>query len=129
VVKNVAGVFSLVIDEDTTPSDTIVAGSTTWNDVAGNVTIAPNNQVTFGASVNGAPATTSDTAVVRDDGATILAVGGARRVCVEAEDGIAFATRIAFSLSCDHRAIDGATGAKFLAALKTLIEEPKRLFG
>ncbi|MBX9735602.1 MAG: DUF11 domain-containing protein [Phycisphaerales bacterium] len=76
VVKNVAGVYSLVIDEDTTPSDTIVSGSATWNDVAGNVTIAPNNQVTFSAAVNGAPATTSDNATVRDDGATALAVEG-----------------------------------------------------
>ncbi len=78
VVKNVGGVFSLVIDEDTTPSSTIVAGSTTWNDIAGNVTIspAPGNLVTFNATVNDAPATTLDSALVRDDGAVALAVEG-----------------------------------------------------
>jgi uncharacterized repeat protein (TIGR01451 family) len=76
VVKNVGGVYSLVIDEDTTPTGGVIAGSTTWNDVAGNVTIAPNNQVTFTATVNDAPATTSDNATVRDDGATALAVEG-----------------------------------------------------
>ncbi len=76
VVKNVAGVNTLVIDEDTTPSDTIITGSTTWNDVSGNVNMLPNNQVAFNSAVNGAPATTSDNAVVRDDGATAMAIEG-----------------------------------------------------
>jgi pyruvate dehydrogenase E2 component (dihydrolipoamide acetyltransferase) len=31
------------------------------------------------------------------------------------------------SLSCDHRAIDGAVGAKFMADLRGLIETPERL--
>jgi pyruvate dehydrogenase E2 component (dihydrolipoamide acetyltransferase) len=36
---------------------------------------------------------------------------------------------MALSLSVDHRAIDGAAGAKFMATLKGLIEAPEGLFG
>ena len=41
---------------------------------------------------------------------------------------IAFETRISFTLSVDHRAIDGAAGAQFLQTLKELIEKPEGLF-
>jgi pyruvate dehydrogenase E2 component (dihydrolipoamide acetyltransferase) len=69
-------------------------------------------------------------AIINPPQGAILAVGGTRRVWAEQEDGSgAFETRIGFTLSCDHRAIDGAVGAKFLAALKRLIEDPEELFG
>ncbi|WP_296678912.1 2-oxo acid dehydrogenase subunit E2 [Novosphingobium sp.] len=68
-------------------------------------------------------------AVINPPQGAILAVGRARREAVETADGdLAFATRIALSLSVDHRAIDGAEGAKFLATLKSLIEYPESLF-
>jgi len=35
---------------------------------------------------------------------------------------------ISLTLSVDHRAIDGAAGAQFLATLKSLIEDPEQLF-
>jgi pyruvate dehydrogenase E2 component (dihydrolipoamide acetyltransferase) len=68
-------------------------------------------------------------AIINPPQGAILAVGAARRVCVEDGEGVAFQTRIAFSLSCDHRAIDGATGAAFLKAFRALVEAPARLFG
>jgi pyruvate dehydrogenase E2 component (dihydrolipoamide acetyltransferase) len=69
-------------------------------------------------------------AIINPPQGAILAVGGTRRVWAEQQDGSgAFETRIGFTLSCDHRAIDGAVGAKFLAALKRLIEDPEELFG
>lgn len=69
-------------------------------------------------------------AIINPPQAAILAVGAARREPVETADGdIAFATRIALTLSVDHRAVDGAAGAKFLATLKGLIEAPESLFG
>jgi len=41
------------------------------------------------------------------------------------KDGaIAIATVMSCTLSCDHRAVDGAVGAQFLAAFKKLIEDP-----
>ncbi len=69
-------------------------------------------------------------AIINPPQAAILAVGATRRVFAEQAGGSgAFETGIALSLSCDHRAIDGATGAKFMAALKGMIEQPTRLFG
>ncbi len=35
--------------------------------------------------------------------------------------------RMAVTLSCDHRAVDGATGARFLEALRSFMEKPVRL--
>ena len=53
----------------------------------------------------------------------------ANRVACEYDDGsIGFETRIGLTLSVDHRAIDGATGAQFLATFKNLIEAPEQLF-
>ncbi len=68
-------------------------------------------------------------AIINPPQGAILAVGAAQRQPVEtAGGGVAFETRIAFTLSVDHRAIDGAAGAQFLQTLKTLIEEPQGLF-
>ncbi len=41
------------------------------------------------------------------------------------KDGaLAVATVMSCTLSCDHRAVDGAVGAQFLAAFKKLVEDP-----
>lgn len=68
-------------------------------------------------------------AIINPPQGAILAVGGAQRQPVETAAGdIAFETRISFTLSVDHRAIDGAGGAQFLQTLKALIENPEGLF-
>ena len=68
------------------------------------------------------------TAIINPPHATILAVGAARRQAVEQEDGgVAFASMLSVTLSCDHRVLDGALGAELLAAIKTLIELPVSL--
>ncbi|MDT0509958.1 2-oxo acid dehydrogenase subunit E2 [Novosphingobium sp. MMS21-SN21R] len=68
-------------------------------------------------------------AIINPPQGAILAVGGLNRVAVEAENGdIAFESRISFTLSVDHRAIDGAAGAQFLQSLKGLLEGPEGLF-
>jgi pyruvate dehydrogenase E2 component (dihydrolipoamide acetyltransferase) len=68
------------------------------------------------------------TAIINPPHATILAVGAARRQAVEKEDGgVAFASMLSVTLSCDHRVLDGALGAELLAAIKTLIEVPVSL--
>lgn len=68
-------------------------------------------------------------AIINPPQGAILAVGAAQRQPVETDDGdIAFETRISFTLSVDHRAIDGAAGAEFLQTFKTLIEQPEGLF-
>jgi pyruvate dehydrogenase E2 component (dihydrolipoamide acetyltransferase) len=64
-------------------------------------------------------------AIINPPQATILAVGAARRQAVEKPDGgVAFASMLTATLSCDHRAVDGALGAELLAAIKALIETP-----
>jgi pyruvate dehydrogenase E2 component (dihydrolipoamide acetyltransferase) len=64
-------------------------------------------------------------AIINPPHATILAVGASRRVPVEAEDGsVRFTTQMTVTVSCDHRAVDGALGAKLLAAFKTILEKP-----
>ena len=67
-------------------------------------------------------------AIINPPQCAILAVGTKRTVWTQEGDGGVFANYISCSLSCDHRAIDGALGAAFLKSLKTLIETPQRLF-
>jgi pyruvate dehydrogenase E2 component (dihydrolipoamide acetyltransferase) len=64
-------------------------------------------------------------AIINPPHATILAVGGVRRQAVETEDGgVAFASLMTVTLSCDHRVVDGALGAELLAAFKDIVEKP-----
>jgi pyruvate dehydrogenase E2 component (dihydrolipoamide acetyltransferase) len=64
-------------------------------------------------------------AVINPPQATILAVGAARRQAVETADGgVAFASVMSVTLSCDHRVVDGALGAELLAAFKQFVEQP-----
>jgi pyruvate dehydrogenase E2 component (dihydrolipoamide acetyltransferase) len=64
-------------------------------------------------------------AIINPPHATILAVGAARRQAVEKPDGgVAFASMLAVTLSCDHRVLDGTVGAELLAAFKAFVEMP-----
>jgi pyruvate dehydrogenase E2 component (dihydrolipoamide acetyltransferase) len=65
------------------------------------------------------------TAIINPPHATILAVGAARRQAVEKPDGgVAFASFLTVTLSCDHRVLDGASGARLLATIKDYLESP-----
>src|SRR5437660_72224 len=66
-------------------------------------------------------------AIINPPEGAILAVGSVRRVPVVTDDGLGVGRRMALTLSCDHRVMDGAMGAKFLQDVKRLIEEPLRL--
>lgn len=66
-------------------------------------------------------------AIINPPQSAILAVGAGVRAPVVADDGIAVATQLALVLSVDHRAIDGALAARWMAALVRAIEEPLRL--
>jgi pyruvate dehydrogenase E2 component (dihydrolipoamide acetyltransferase) len=64
-------------------------------------------------------------AIINPPHATILAIGAARRQAVETKaGGVAFASMLSVTLSCDHRVVDGALGAKLLAAFKAFLETP-----
>jgi pyruvate dehydrogenase E2 component (dihydrolipoamide acetyltransferase) len=66
-------------------------------------------------------------AIINPPQATILAVGAATRRPVVVGEEIRIGTRMDCTLSCDHRVVDGALGARLLAAFRDLIEQPLRL--
>lgn len=68
---------------------------------------------------------TSFQAVINAPEAAILAVGASERRAIETKEGtVAFGDFLSLSLACDHRVIDGATGAKFLVTLAQYLENP-----
>jgi pyruvate dehydrogenase E2 component (dihydrolipoamide acetyltransferase) len=64
------------------------------------------------------------TAVINPPHATILAVGTGEERAIVRDGKIEAAMMMSVTLSCDHRAVDGALGAELLVAFKTLIENP-----
>jgi len=66
-------------------------------------------------------------AIINPPEGAILAVGSVRRVPVVTDEGLGVGRRMALTISCDHRVMDGAMGARFLQDVKKLLEEPLRL--
>lgn len=66
-------------------------------------------------------------AIINPPQACILAVGAGEKRPVVKYDALVVATVMSCTLSADHRAVDGAVGARFLEAFKSLIEDPLRL--
>jgi pyruvate dehydrogenase E2 component (dihydrolipoamide acetyltransferase) len=67
------------------------------------------------------------TAIINPPDACILAVGGISQVPVVKNGQVVPGNVMKLTLSCDHRVVDGATGAAFLQTLKSLLEEPLRM--
>ena len=67
------------------------------------------------------------TAIINPPNACILAIGATRDVPVVKDGAVVPGQRMTLTLSCDHRVVDGATGAAFLADVKALLEEPMRM--
>jgi pyruvate dehydrogenase E2 component (dihydrolipoamide acetyltransferase) len=67
------------------------------------------------------------TAVINPPEAGILAVGRIVQKAVVYEGQLAARRRLRLTMSCDHRVIDGATGAQFLKTLKAMLENPLAL--
>jgi len=65
--------------------------------------------------------------VINPPEGAILAVGRVREEPVVSEGQVRAGKRLAMTLSCDHRVIDGAVGAAFLAELRGLLEHPMRI--
>ncbi len=63
-------------------------------------------------------------AVINPPQAGILAIGAGEQRAVVKNGQVTVANVMSVTLSADHRAIDGAVGAEFIAAFKKLIEEP-----
>lgn len=67
------------------------------------------------------------TAIINPPDSCILAVGGISQVPVVKNGQVVPGNVMKVTLSCDHRSVDGATGAAFLQTLKSLLEEPVRM--
>ncbi len=67
------------------------------------------------------------TAIINPPDACILAVGGIADVPVVRDGAVVPGKVMKLTLSCDHRAVDGATGAAFLQEVKSLLEHPVRM--
>ena len=67
------------------------------------------------------------TAIINPPDACILAVGGIAQEPVVKGGQVVPGNVMNVTLSCDHRVVDGATGAAFLQTLKSLLEEPLRM--
>ena len=94
------------------------AGGLTSDDLAGG-TFSVSNLGMFGIE--------SFDAVINPPQAAILAVGAITDRAVRVDGRIDLQPAMSVTLSCDHRAIDGAAGARYLAALKDLLENPVSL--
>ena len=82
---------------------------------------------TFSISNLGMFDVTEFSAIINPPEGAILAVGSVRRVPVVDDAGLGVGRRMMLTISCDHRVMDGAMGARFLQDVKRLLEEPLRL--
>ena len=64
------------------------------------------------------------TAIINPPDSCIMAVGRIRETVVKKGDGFSVANTMKITLSCDHRSVDGATGAAFLQTFKKFLENP-----
>ncbi len=67
------------------------------------------------------------TAIINPPDACILAIGGIAQIPVVKNNQVVPGNVMKVTLSCDHRVVDGATGAAFLQTVKSLLEEPLRM--
>ncbi len=67
------------------------------------------------------------TAIINTPDACILAVGGIKETAIVKNGQLVPGNLMKVTLSCDHRAVDGAVGAAFLKTLKGLLEDPVRI--
>lgn len=68
------------------------------------------------------------TAIINPPNAAILAVGAAGEKPVVVEGQVVVRQRMRLTLSCDHRVVDGAAGARFMQTLQQYLEQPLRLW-
>jgi pyruvate dehydrogenase E2 component (dihydrolipoamide acetyltransferase) len=67
------------------------------------------------------------TAIINPPDACILAIGGIKETAIVKNGQLVVGNVMKVTLSCDHRAVDGAVGAAFLKTLKGLLEDPVRI--
>ena len=95
-------------------------------DKAKNGTLLPDeyNGGTFSISNLGMYGIKNFTAIINPPQSAILAVGSGQKMPIVKDNEIVICNVMNVTLSCDHRAIDGAVGARFLQVFKKIIENP-----
>ncbi len=91
-------------------------------------TLSPGeySEASFTISNLGSSGVEEFTAIINPPGSAILALGAVSKEAVVRGDAIVARRTMRITLSSDHRVIDGAAAAAFVAELKTLLEEPAR---
>ncbi len=79
---------------------------------------------TFSVSNLGMMGISSFASIINEPQGAILSVGAGERRPVARGEAVAIATVMNLTLTCDHRVVDGAIGARWLAAFKAMIEDP-----
>jgi pyruvate dehydrogenase E2 component (dihydrolipoamide acetyltransferase) len=79
---------------------------------------------TFSVSNLGMFGIRSFASILNEPQGAIMSVGAGEQRAVVRSGQLAVATVMTVTLTCDHRVVDGATGARFLQAFKPLIEDP-----
>jgi pyruvate dehydrogenase E2 component (dihydrolipoamide acetyltransferase) len=82
---------------------------------------------TFSVSNLGMFGIKSFASIINEPQGAIMSVGVGEKRPVVRGDQLAIATVMSVTLTCDHRVVDGAVGARFLAAFRALIEDPMAL--
>lgn len=68
------------------------------------------------------------TAIINPPNVAILAIGASEKKPVVVDGAVVIRDMMKITMSCDHRVIDGAAGAKYLQTLRSYLEQPLRLF-
>lgn len=108
----------------------IAAEAKGWGEKAKNKKLLPADMEgsTFTISNLGMFGIEEFTAIINEPNACILAVGAIRQTPIVVNGEIRVGNMMKLTLSSDHRAVDGAVGAKFMQTLKQMLEEPMRIF-
>jgi pyruvate dehydrogenase E2 component (dihydrolipoamide acetyltransferase) len=83
---------------------------------------------TFSISNLGMFGIKSFASIINEPQGCILSVGAGEKRAVVKGDALAVATVMTVTLTCDHRVVDGAIGARWLGAFKSMIENPIAMF-
>ena len=79
---------------------------------------------TFSVSNLGMFGIRSFASIINEPQGAILSVGAGEKRPVVRRDQLAIATVMTVTLTCDHRVVDGAVGARWLQAFKAYVEDP-----
>jgi pyruvate dehydrogenase E2 component (dihydrolipoamide acetyltransferase) len=111
-------------DQKTLPQ--IAAESKELSGKARNKKLQPNEFTgnTFTISNLGMMDIDEFTAIINPPDSCIMAVGRIKEIVVKRAEGFAVSNVMKITLSCDHRSVDGATGAAFLQTFKKFLENP-----